>query len=100
MKSLKINYHNISSELCEIEKKYNVGNYRLRHPYTLFYNGLFTNKKNGNLKIAELEVSDRNSLLLWSEYFKNAEIYGIDYNKLIRTAFQNRLVNQILCLIL
>jgi hypothetical protein len=81
MKSLKLNYHNISSNLCEIEKKYNVGNYRNRHPYTLFYNGLFTNKKNDNLKIAELEISDSNSLLLWSEYFKNAEIYGIDYNK-------------------
>ena len=73
MKSLKMNYYNISSELCEIGKKYNVSNNRDCHPYTLFYNGLFTNKKNNNLKIAELGRSNDNSLLMWKEYFKNAD---------------------------
>ena len=54
MKSLKINYINNSSELCEIGKKYdtdkssqrnNVTDHRHCHPYTLFYDGLFKNKK-------------------------------------------------------
>ena len=54
MKSLKINYLNNSSELCEIGKKYdtdkssqrnNVTNQRHCHPYTLFYESIFKNKK-------------------------------------------------------
>ena len=40
MQTLKINYKNNSSELCEIGKKYNVNKV-----YTLFYDGLFRNKK-------------------------------------------------------
>ena len=55
METLKINYICNTSELCEIGKKYdtdkssqrnNVTNYRHCHPYTLFYDGLFKNKKN------------------------------------------------------
>ena len=89
MKSLKINYLNNSSKLCEIGKKYdtdkssqrnNVTDHRHCHPYTLFYDGLFKNKKDKPLKIAELGILDGASLLMWNEYFKNAEIYGFEYN--------------------
>ena len=89
MKSIKINYLNNSSELCEIGKKYdtdkssqrnNVTDYRHCHPYTLFYDSIFKNKKNENLKIAELGILDGASLLMWKEYFTNSEIYGFDYN--------------------
>ena len=61
--TLKINYKNNSSELCEIGKKYdtdkssqrtNIGRYC--HPYTLFYDSLFKNKKNMSLSIAELGI--------------------------------------------
>jgi predicted O-methyltransferase YrrM len=89
MNTLKINYKSNTSELCEIGKKYdtdkssqrnNVSNSRHCHPYTLFYDGLFKNKKDKPLKIAELGILDGASLLMWKEYFANAEIYGFDYD--------------------
>ena len=52
--TLKMNYNNNSSELCELGKKYdtdkssqrsNVTNNRHCHPYTLFYDSIFKNKK-------------------------------------------------------
>lgn len=55
MVTLKINYLNNSSELCEIGKKYdtdkssqrrnNVSDTRHCHPYTLFYESIFKKKK-------------------------------------------------------
>ena len=99
MCSLKINYMNNSSELCEIGKKYdtdkssqrnNVTNIRHCHPYTLFYEGIFKTKKDCNLKIAELGILDGGSLLMWKEYFINAEIYGFEYDdNLINNFNQN-----------
>ena len=89
MNTLKINYKSNSSELCEIGKKYdtdkssqrnNITDIRHCHPYTLFYDGLFKNKKNETLKIAELGILNGESLLMWKEYFTNAEIYGFDCN--------------------
>lgn len=99
MNTLKINYQSNSSELCEIGKKYdtdkssqrnNVTDVRHCHPYTLFYEGLFKNKKDETLKIAELGILHGASLLMWKEYFANAEIYGFDYdNNLINNFKQN-----------
>jgi hypothetical protein len=54
MTTLKINYKNNSSEMCEIGKKYdtdkssqrnNVNDSRHCHPYTLFYDSMFKKKK-------------------------------------------------------
>ncbi len=65
MNTLKINYKSNSSELCEIGKKYdtdkssqrnNVSDTRHCHPYTLFYEGLFKNKKEEDLKMAEIGI--------------------------------------------
>jgi len=99
MTTLKVNYKNNSSELCEIGKKYdtdkssqrnNVSDFRHCHPYTIFYNDLFKNKRDEKLKIAELGILDGNSLLMWKEYFENAEIYGFDYdNNFINNFKQN-----------
>jgi hypothetical protein len=99
METLKINYNFNSSDLCELGKKYdtdkssqrnNVTDKRHCHPYTLFYDGMFKNKKNENLKIAELGILDGASLLMWKEYFINSEIYGFDYsNDLINNFKQN-----------
>lgn len=89
MESLKINYNINVSELCEIGRKYdtdkssqrnNVTDCRHCHPYTLFYEGLFKNKKDEILNIAELGILDGGSLLMWKEYFTNSEIYGFEYN--------------------
>jgi hypothetical protein len=97
--TLHINYNSNSSELCEIGRKYdtdkssqrnNVTNERHCHPYTLFYEGLFKNKKYENLNIAELGILDGGSLLMWQEYFTNANIYGFEYNNdLINNFKQN-----------
>lgn len=100
MVTLKINYLNNSSELCEIGKKYdtdkssqrrnNVSDTRHCHPYTLFYESIFKKKKNENLKIAELGILHGGSLLMWKEYFINSEIYGFeDNNDLINNFKQN-----------
>uniref|UniRef100_A0A6C0HRE8 Methyltransferase domain-containing protein n=1 Tax=viral metagenome TaxID=1070528 RepID=A0A6C0HRE8_9ZZZZ len=95
--SLKINYKSNSSEMCKIGRKYdtdkssqrnNVTNKRHCHPYTLFYDGLFKSKRNEKLKIAELGIG--NSLLMWKEYFANAEIYGFDCNKKIINNFKKK----------
>lgn len=106
METLKIDYKNNSSELCEIGKNYDtdkssqrsnaVGN-RHCHPYTLFYDALFKQKKDEQLKIAELGILDGGSLLMWKEYFKNAQIYGFEYNinfiNNFKTKFDNDRIN-------
>lgn len=102
MESIKINYLSNSSELCQIGKKYdtdkssqrnNVTNYRHCHPYTLFYDGLFRNKKKENLTIAELGVLDGASILMWKEYFINSEIYGFDYDINLINNFKKKFDN-------
>ena len=102
MNALKINYKSNSSELCEIGKKYdtdkssqrnNVTDRRHCHPYTLFYDGLFKNKKDETLKIAELGILDGASLLMWKEYFANAEIYGFEYNNNLINNFKQNFNN-------
>jgi len=107
MTTLKINYLNNSSELCELGKKYdtdkssqrnNVTDCRHCHPYTLFYDGLFRNRKEEHLKIAELGILDGASLLMWREYFKNAEIYGFEYNNDLINKFKQKFNNEQLTL--
>jgi predicted O-methyltransferase YrrM len=102
METLQINYKNNSSELCIIGKKYdtdkssqrnNVTNHRHCHPYTLFYDGLFKNKKNEKLNIAELGILDGASLLMWKEYFTNAKIYGFEYSDDLITNFKKNFNN-------
>ena len=103
MISLNINYHKNSSELCEIGKKYdtdkssqrsNVTNSRHCHPYTLFYDTLFKDKKNEQLQIAELGILDGASLLMWREYFKKANIYGFEYNDSMINHFKQKYDNE------
>ena len=86
--------------MCEIGKKYdtdktsqrnNVTNTRHCHPYTLFYESLFKNKKNENLKLAELGIGG--SLLMWKEYFTNSEIYGFEYNNDFINKFKQKFNN-------
>ena len=103
METLKIHYKSNSSELCEIGKKYdtdkssqrnNITNSRHSHPYTLFYDGLFRNKKDQPLKIAELGILDGASLLMWKEYFTNSEIYGFEYNHNLINHFKKKFNNE------
>lgn len=106
IKNLKINYNTCSSELCEIGRKYdtdkssqrnNVTDLRHCHPYTLFYDGLFKNKKSEHLNIAELGILEGSSLLMWKEYFTNAQIHGFEYNhdliNRFKTSFNNERIS-------
>ena len=95
METLKINYNSNKSELCEIGKKYdtdkssqrnNVTDSRHCHPYTLFYDGLFKNKKNEKLEIAELGIGP--SIHMWQEYFTNSNIYGFDCDNTLIHSFK------------
>jgi predicted O-methyltransferase YrrM len=101
--SLNIDYKANKSELCEIGKKYdtdkssqrmNVTNSRHCHPYTLFYDSMFTHRKNEKLNIAELGILDGASLLMWKEYFPNSDIHGFEYNKELINNFKNKFNNE------
>ena len=102
METLTINYHSASSELCEIGKKYdtdkssqrsNITHYRHCHPYTLFYDSLFKNRRNEPLQIAELGILYGGSLLMWKDYFVNATIYGFEFNDKLIDKFKKRYDN-------
>jgi len=96
--SWNIDYKSNTSILCEIGKKYdtdksskrkNVSDIRHCHPYTLFYDTIFKNKKDENLIIGELGILEGSSLLMWNEYFKNSQIYGFDNNYNFLNNFKN-----------
>ena len=100
--TLKIDYQTCRSELCDIGKKYdtdksshrnNVTNERHCHPYTLFYEGLFQNKKNEPLDIAELGILEGSSLLMWREYFPHSQIHGFEYNYDLISHFKQKMDN-------
>lgn len=100
--SLKFNYFSNSSELCNIGKKYDtdkssqrndVSDIRHCHPYTLFYDSLFSKFKNEKLNIAELGILYGGSLLMWREYFKNSNIYGFEYNNDLINRFKKNFNN-------
>jgi len=86
--SLNIDYKSNASDLCMIGRQYdtdkssqrmNVSNERHCHPYTLFYDSLFRDKKHEDLTIAELGILRGASLLMWREYFDHSTIYGFEY---------------------
>ena len=102
MTTIKIDYKNNSTELCEFGRKYDTDKSSQRdntsdsqhcHPYTLFYDDLFKNKRNENLKIAELGILFGGSLLMWKDYFVNAEIYGFEYNDNLINHFKEKYNN-------
>ena len=48
------------------------------HSYLTVYDKIFSRLKNDKNKILEIGVYKGDSLNLWSEYFINSEIYGVD----------------------
>lgn len=100
---LKLIIKKNKSELCEIGRKYdtdkssqrdNITNQRHCHPYTLFYEELFKNKKHDNINIAELGILEGSSLRMWQEYFTNANIYGFEYDNNYIENFINNYDNE------
>lgn len=89
MHSFKVHYNTVSTELCELGKKYDTDKSSQRagrsdirhcHPYTIFYDSLFRSHRNEPLNIAELGILEGSSLRMWREYFPNANIVGFDNN--------------------
>lgn len=81
------------TELCELGVKYPTDKtpYILsderqpnihRHPYTSIYNLLFSKLKYDNIKLAEIGILFGNSLKCWREYFKNADLFGFEYEEI------------------
>lgn len=100
--SLSIDYKSTKTELCEIGKKYdtdkssqrtNVSDIRHCHPYTIFYDAIFNERRNDNLNIGEFGILDGASLLMWQEYFPNASIYGFEYNNQLIINFKEKYNN-------
>ena len=88
-----INYNDTKTELCNLGEKYGTdkspfnnkpfvhGGKGHRHPYTCFYDSIFNNIKNNKLKILEIGILFGDSIKCWNEYFKNAEIIGVDLSE-------------------
>ena len=52
------------------------------HGYTKVYEKYFDNIRDQKLKILEIGIADGKSLLMWSDYFQNSTIIGIDIHKI------------------
>jgi 2-polyprenyl-3-methyl-5-hydroxy-6-metoxy-1,4-benzoquinol methylase len=75
------------SELTKICKKYEqftdkgpTGPYYIKHNYTEIYGDLLRYYRNRQNNILEIGIRQGGSLKMWSEYFTNSNIYGIDIN--------------------
>ena len=48
------------------------------HSFTEFYDDILKDKRNEQLNILEIGIWNGSSINMWSEYFPNANVYGID----------------------
>ena len=55
---------------------------KIDHGYLEIYENYFNKLQNKNLTILEIGIADGKSLLMWSDYFKNSKIIGIDIHKI------------------
>lgn len=67
--------------LDTIGKKYNTDKCSNHHNYLNKYQKYLPFLRNAKIKILEIGVLNGSSLNMWSEYFYNAEIIGLDINK-------------------
>ncbi len=52
------------------------------HYFAEIYHHFFSEHRDSVTKLAEIGIYKGGSLLMWSDYFKNAKIYGLDINKI------------------
>lgn len=65
--------------LEELFKQYNYSSDKLSaHSYIPVYDELFRSREYKVFNLLEIGIGAGGSLLLWNDYFQNAEIYGID----------------------
>ena len=58
---------------------------KIDHGYLEIYENYFNKLQNKNLTILEIGIADGKSLLMWSDYFKNSKIIGIDIHNTAST---------------
>jgi predicted O-methyltransferase YrrM len=95
--SFDIHFKNNKSVLCELGKKWDTdkssqlegSDRKHSHPYSVFYNLLFENRRYENMNIAEIGILDGGSILMWDEYFPNSKIYGFEYHDFLINNFNS-----------
>jgi hypothetical protein len=70
----------VIKNLRSISTQYNSD--KLEHGYIEIYETYFKEIRDMNLNILEIGIADGDSLLTWSDYFKNSTIVGIDIHKI------------------
>lgn len=67
-------------ELSEIDAKYKTdrGCNRNGHHYTTYYDSVLNKHRSTITRVLEIGIWQGESLKMWSDYFYNAEVYGID----------------------
>ena len=89
MPSIKIDYKDTVTDLCQISKRYNIDKSSQRdnpgpndsnhcHPYSLLYSALFREARYSPMNFAEIGIAEGRSLLMWQEYLPNSNIYGFE----------------------
>lgn len=71
-------------QLDELGKKFNTDKSSSYHNYLMKYEFFLQKLKDAHINILELGVFNGSSLKVWEEYFKNAQIYGIDIDERCR----------------
>lgn len=76
------------TELCDLALKYGTDKCpQIKHHFTEFYHDMFKDRRNQIKKVVEIGIgclppayTIGASLLMWRDYFPNAEIFGADNN--------------------
>lgn len=70
-----------TTPLCKLALRYKSDKcpQRGKHTYTPFYYHLFKDKRNVIKKVLEIGIGRGGSLLMWQDFFPQAQIYGVDY---------------------
>lgn len=61
------------------------------HSYIDLYESLFSNVRNTTKNVLEIGILTGGSLLMWRDYFHNAQIYGVDNTK-VNVADKHRII--------
>lgn len=72
----KIAMH-FQSDKCPYSEQTTSGH---RHPYTPFYDELFSSLRDEEINVAEIGIEKNDSINIWRRYFPLAKIYGYEYS--------------------
>ena len=79
----------MKNELDILAHKYGTDKCSSKHNYVKWYDRYFSSIRNNNLNLLEIGIQKGFSLLMWKEYFKNSNIFGVDKKK--RRGYDKRL---------